>query len=165
MCLAVVPYFNSRDLALHVCFLFFFSLVEAKYKLCEEFIWVQPKLICSKERLRGADLPPPLLCEASEQERLIEKDEGERRRPLSCLSSFNLPHSVSPFDPLRPLSVILSPPHFPRPVLSLLPLRPSTSPLFLRPSLSVCLAVFSRPHFLFFRLPHLLPARARNARV
>lgn len=39
---------------------------------------MQPILICSKERLQGADLPLPLLCEAPEQneseKRMREKD-------------------------------------------------------------------------------------------
>lgn len=38
---------------------------------------MQPKLICCEERLQGADLPPPLLCEASEQN---DSEKGMREK-------------------------------------------------------------------------------------
>lgn len=46
---------------------------------------MQPKLICCEERLQGADLPPPLLCEASEQndsEKGMREKEGRGGREL-----------------------------------------------------------------------------------
>lgn len=65
-------------------------------ELCVEFIWVQPNLICSKERLQGADLLLPLLCEAPEQN---YSEKGMREEGWGGENSYTVPTLF-----LRPLS-------------------------------------------------------------
>ncbi|TNN49391.1 hypothetical protein EYF80_040403 [Liparis tanakae] len=79
-----------------------FSPVAVKWRLCGgsvRFIWVQPELICIKERLQGADLPPPLLCEPSEQ-----NDSEEEEDVNQIAAAGTIPEKTTEmFSLLRPL--------------------------------------------------------------
>jgi len=136
---------NSKYLALHV------SLRSQWSQSCEGFIWVQPQLICIKERLQGADLPPPLLCEPSEQNDSEGKEdvrEGGMRGPITLRPS--CPSSLSLTRPVLPLGKSL---HISFPSLSCL-LIPRSGPSFLRPSrlVSVSRSPSSIPHSASFPL-------------
>lgn len=70
---------------------------------------MQPKLICSELWLQGADLPAPLLCEASEQNRREKRMRGEEEeKDVARKSSHIFPQPLSrPESPSHPLSLRL----------------------------------------------------------
>ena len=79
---------DERDVALHVL------LCQEWSKGCvKSSFGCSLKLICSKERLQGADLPLPLLCEAAEQN---DSEKGMREKEGWVWAGERAQHSVSP---------------------------------------------------------------------